>query len=117
MRKYLEWMLLALYDKFPRFLKSIISRIIYTPKLGKGVCLFGWIIFSKNVEIGDYSYINTNRFTGNVKIGKFCSIASDFCVGVLQHPYTSFSSYLFYERHSPLKYCKIPNIAKNGNGG
>lgn len=117
MKKHLECILLTLYDKFPRFLQSIISRIIYVPKLGKSVGLFGWIIFSKNVEIGDYSSISTNRFIGNVKIGKFCNIASDLRVGLAQHAYTSFSSYMLFDRPSPLKYCKIPNIVKNGNGG
>lgn len=110
MKKCLEWVLLALYDRFPRFLKSIVSRIVYPPKLGKGVHLYGWIIFSKNVEIGDYSYIYTNQFTGNVKIGKFCSIASDLRVGTIQHPYTFFSAYFFFARPSPIKLYKIPPI-------
>lgn len=90
-----------IYYRLPRFMQSIISRIIYHPKFGRGVHCYGWIVFSRNVEIGDYSYICTNHFLGNVKIGKFCCIAEDLSVGLYQHPYNSFSSYQMMDKYSP----------------
>ena len=50
-----------LYAKLPQFLKSIVSRIWYRPVFGKGVHLYGWPVFSENVKIGDYSYLNQNH--------------------------------------------------------
>ena len=48
--------LTLLYYKLPRFMKYYVSRLIYHPKLGKRVYLYGWPTFSANVEIGDYTF-------------------------------------------------------------
>ena len=77
----------------PRWIQSLASRIIYKPKLGKGVHLYGWPIFSANVSIGDYSFLKQNQFIRNVQNGKFCCIAEGLTVGLNEHPYHNFSSY------------------------
>lgn len=103
--KYLYWALWGVYDKCPTFLKAVISRLVYRPKLGKGARLCGWVIFSANVEIGSGTFIRGggNQFLGHVKIGKFCCIASGLSVGLTRHPYEAFSSYRMFNRHSPLR--------------
>jgi len=39
-----------------------------------------------NSHIGAYSYINANSAITNVKIGRYCSIASDVLIGLDRHP-------------------------------
>ena len=34
------------YYCMPRWIQSLVSRIVYKPKLGKGVNLYGWPVFS-----------------------------------------------------------------------
>lgn len=84
-------------------MKHYVSKFMFKPKLGRHVTLYGWPTFSENVEIGDYSFINDNNFLRNVSIGRFCSIAEGLQVGLLEHPYTNFSSFVFSERPSPIK--------------
>mgnify|MGYP005811411703 CR=1 FL=1 len=81
------------YYCMPRWIQSLVSRIVYKPKLGKGVNLYGWPVFSANVSIGDYSFLKQNQFIRNVQIGKFCCIAEGLTVGLNEHPYHNFSSY------------------------
>ena len=92
-------------------MQHYISRIQYHPHLGKGTTLIGWPCFSKNVTIGDYSFLNQTRFIGNVTIGKFCSIAPGLSVGQSEHPYHEFSSYHFHGIASPL-YKKVTPVTK-----
>ena len=102
MKKRINGMLRSVYERLPRSMKSLVSRVVYRPKLGKGVHLYGWNTFSADVEIGDYSHIKTNHFMRNVVIGKFCSIAGGLSVGLNQHPYQMFSSYWMFGKQSPL---------------
>ncbi len=107
---YIVCLLHFVYDKSPIFLQAVISRIVYRPKLGKGVHLYGWVRFSANVEVGDYSFVRSSQFIGHVKIGKFCCIAEGLCVGLNQHPYEAFSSFPMFRRCSPLRYYKEKHI-------
>ena len=45
-------------------------------KYGKEVLISKDSYIAGNVEIGDYSYVNTNSYLENCVIGKFCSISS-----------------------------------------
>lgn len=91
-----------IYYKAPRFIRSIISRLVYRPKLGKGVTLYGWSLFSSGVSLGDYTFMNQNEFLRDVTIGKFCSIAEGLCVGLNEHQYNEFSCYRMNVMQSPL---------------
>lgn len=67
--------LLKIYYKSPKIVKQhYISRIVYKPKLGKGVKLFGCFFFSSNVKIGSYTFMHENKFLSNVTMGKYCCI-------------------------------------------
>lgn len=90
------------YYCMPRWIQSLVSRMIYKPKFGKGVNLYGWPIFSANVSIGDYSFLKQNQFIRNVQIGKFCCIAEGLTVGLNEHPYHNFSSYRITGMASPI---------------
>ena len=90
------------YYRLPRPFQHWASKWIYKPKLGKKVSLVGWSVFSRNVSIGDYSYLKQNTFMSNVSIGKFCCIADGLTVGLNEHPYHEFSSYRMNEIWSPL---------------
>ena len=84
-----------IYFKLPKMFRSILSRLIYKPKISKTATLLGWSIFSKNVSIGDYTLMNENQFISNIEIGKFCSIASNFCAGLGEHSVEGFSTFCF----------------------
>lgn len=74
--------------------KSQIKNFIFTPYqvatkmigsnvyLGKGVKYVGAI---NQGYIGDYTYINDALIYDGVKIGKFCSIAHNVCIGPGEH--------------------------------
>lgn len=42
----------------------------------------------ENVQIGDYSYINSNSYIENCSIGKFCSISSGVYISPFEHDYS-----------------------------
>ncbi len=85
--------LIQIFHKLPLPLKHWVSKVVYKPKIGKGVFLYGWSVFSRNVSIGDYSFMKQNVFMSNVSIGKFCCIADGLTVGLNEHPFREFSSY------------------------
>jgi acetyltransferase-like isoleucine patch superfamily enzyme len=99
----LKHFLLTIFYKLPRFLRSLLSRAIYRPKLGKKVDLSGWTIFSQDVSIGDYTYMMEAGFIGRVRIGKFSSIAQGLTVGLASHPFHSFSTLRMFGAHSPFR--------------
>ena len=107
---------LRIYYKLPRMFQHYISRWRYKPQIGKGVDLAGWSTFSRNVKIGDYSYLMQNQYMANVEIGKFCCIAANLSVGLNEHPYTSFSNYRMNGEHSPFRKRKFGKDISN-NGG
>lgn len=89
--------------KMPRMIQSLAYRLAFKPKLGKGVKLYGWPIISKNVSIGDYSYLKPCTFIRNCTIGKFCCIADNLTVGLNEHPISDFSSYRLNGLSSPIR--------------
>lgn len=104
-----------IYSKLPRFLRSIISLIIYKPKFGKNVMIYGWPIYGPNVDIGDYTYLHSPNRLENIKIGKFCGIAENFTTFTHTHNNTNNYNYKFnWELNSPFysKYDHIDDITK-----
>lgn len=54
-------------------------------KYGKKVLISKDTYIEDNVEIGDYSYVNTNSYIENCVIGKFCSISSGVYISPWEH--------------------------------
>ena len=54
-------------------------------KYGKNVVVDKNTTVGPDVEISDYSYINTNSYIENCKIGKFCSISSGVYICPAEH--------------------------------
>jgi len=54
-------------------------------KYGKEVLISKDSYIASNVEIGDYSYVNTNSYLENCVIGKFCSISSGVYISPWEH--------------------------------
>lgn len=55
-------------------------------KYGKGVLISGGVVVTKDVEIGDYSYVNRDSSIENCTIGKYCSISSGVWICPYEHP-------------------------------
>lgn len=92
------------YQRFPNFLKHYISRLIFRPKLGIDVGLFGNVLFGPDVRIDDYSYLHGPAYISNISIGKYTSIAKEFNVITSNHNYENFSTYPFFSgENSPLR--------------
>ncbi len=61
--------------------------------------------FLQNSIIGSYTYVQTNSTLINVQVGKFCSIASNVHIGLLDHPLNRVStSPVFYDNSQPLPF-------------
>lgn len=75
---------------------NILSRNIGSETLengiGCGVLLNKWVISQGNQEIGDYTYINGGVLY-NCKVGKFCSMGFDVCIGPGEHVWKNASTY------------------------
>jgi len=67
-------------------------------KYGKYVMISENTYISKNTEIGDYSYVNSNSSIENATIGKYCSISSGVYISPYNHKreYISTSPYNRY---------------------
>ncbi|MGQ7318904.1 CatB-related O-acetyltransferase [Streptococcus suis] len=52
-------------------------------------------VITKDVVIGDYSYVNSNSYIENCSIGKFCSISSGVYISPTEHDYTYKSTHPF----------------------
>lgn len=65
-------------------------------------------ILGDNVEIGDYTYLNANKYwitvESNVKIGKYCSIAPGIHIGAGNHNYKNVTThpFLFDRSYEPI---------------
>ncbi|WP_281389202.1 CatB-related O-acetyltransferase [Nitrosophilus labii] len=93
------------YFFFIKFFKYPTAKI-YTNfimpgvKIGKYVIIREGCKIQKDVEIGDYTFVNENTQidTNTKKIGKFCSISHGVKIGLGPHPLHFFStSPVFYE--------------------
>lgn len=102
------------YYKLPRCLRSIISMIVYKPQISTKATLFGWSIFSKNVTIGEYSFLNQNKYMSDIEIGKYCCIAENLSAGLDEHPLDSFSNFRMVGGIlSPFRATDFPITLKN----
>lgn len=93
-----------LQRKFPK------SKIFYGASLdkdsliGKNTVLFN-NVFLQNVQVDDYSYIQSSSVLINTKVAKFCSIASNVQIGLPEHPLHMVStSPIFYDNTQPLPF-------------
>lgn len=87
------------YFKYPSC-KIGTNFIMPNVKLGKGVIIRSGCKIQRNVEIGDYTFINENtQIDSNTKyIGKYCSISHGVRIGMGSHPLSFIStSTVFYE--------------------
>lgn len=60
-------------------------RASLSASYGKGVLIGQGTYVEKNVDIGDYSYVNSNSYVENCSIGKYCSISSGVYVSPFEH--------------------------------
>jgi chloramphenicol O-acetyltransferase type B len=78
-------------------------------KINHGVHILSDCVIN-NSNIDSYTYVGKNSIIQNAAIGKFCSIASDVCIGLGKHPLNYFStSPIFYRTINPLK-IKLVNL-------
>ena len=77
--------------------------------LERNVVLFSGVNLNESY-VGRFTYIQSNTYCHNVKIGPFCSIASNVVIGLVDHPMDYIStSPVFYDSSQPL-----PNFLING---
>ena len=63
-------------------------------KIGVGVMLGENVTFiDRDVEIKDYTYINSGYLYPGVRIGKYCSMGHDVCIGPGEHYINRLSTY------------------------
>jgi virginiamycin A acetyltransferase len=106
--------LFLIYQKMPTVIRSIISRIIFRPTLGKGVKIFGNALWGPKVSISDYSYIHGQANLANIEIGKYCSVAKNLSTIYAEHNYKCFSNYSFFmQMNSPLISFEKVNFESN----
>lgn len=96
------------------------SRIYYGASidsfssLGRNVVIFPKVELYNSI-IDDYSYIQENSILSSVKVGKFCSIASNVYIGLVDHPTDMVSTTpVFYDNKQPLPkfFIKEPKISQ-----
>lgn len=66
-----------------------------TKRFGKKTYVGKNAKLSKNVKIGDYSYIVSGQIADNTEIGRYCSIADNVYIGLLQHSMDLLSTHPF----------------------
>lgn len=81
---------------------SLLSRVEYS-KVSKNAKIWRFAKLDHS-EVGDYTYVGPKARIIYAKIGKFCSIAGETCIGMGTHP-------LDYISSSPIFFSK-----KNGTG-
>lgn len=62
-------------------------------KYGLNVLISENTYVAENVEIGDYSYVNSNSYIENCIIGKFCSISSGVYICPFEHDYSKVTTH------------------------
>lgn len=88
-----------------KFSNSVIHKGVYLDKLSE---LHDHSVLFKNVtfinsRLGAYSYVQSKSLIYNADFGKFCSIASNVCIGLANHPTQMVStSPVFYDNSQPL---------------
>lgn len=75
--------------------------------IAKHAVLFQNVIL-QNATVAEHSYIQKNTTLLNTKVGRFCSIAQDVCIGPINHPMNMVStSPVFYDKNQPLPFFYI----------
>jgi len=70
-----------------KFGLKVNSHLVHsTVHLGKGVYISQNVDLRKNVNIGDYSYVNRGTLIASGDIGKYCSIGYNCQIGLFEHP-------------------------------
>lgn len=101
MKRYFLFLLNSISNIFNPAV-SVLSRVEYSKVSRKAkIWRFAKLYHS---EVGDYSYVGPKARVIYAKIGKFCSIAGETCIGMGTHP-------LDYISSSPIFFSK-----KNGTG-
>lgn len=75
-----------------------------TVNIGKWCTIAKRVILEDNVQIGDYTYLNADKYWitvgSNVKIGKFCSIAPGVHIGAGNHDHTFVTTHpILFDKH------------------
>lgn len=71
-------------------------------------------VVEDDVEIGDYTYTNSNCYIENAIIGKFCSIGPSVRIGPINHDYHRVTSHPFlFESRYGFKVDKTLNFPKS----
>jgi acetyltransferase-like isoleucine patch superfamily enzyme len=91
--------------------KQFIDSVVYfganidkKSTLGKHSVLFSNVVL-QNSTLGDYSYMQSHSVAIDSDIGKFCSIASNITIGLVNHPTHLLStSPVFYDNTQPLPF-------------
>ena len=103
------------YKKIGTTINSInISEDI---KLGKNCLINKRVIIGEEVEIGDYTYLNTSKYwttiESKVKIGKYCSIAPGVNIGAGNHEYKYVTTHpILFDKYYETKMNMPLNIQK-----
>ena len=82
-------------------------------KYGNGVSIAGNTYVDKNVDIGDYSYVNTNSSLEFCKIGKYCSISSGVYINPYEHNYKKITTHPVIRMHDSEDIRKKVNIGND----
>ena len=97
--------------KLKYYIQKLLGNLLYTPIIPEGKTVGYSLVrsekantelgdhtkvyppfFLHDVQLGDYSYIAKNSTIRHCKIGKFCSIGSNFCCGLGIHPTNGIST-------------------------
>jgi len=101
--------------KLKRCLKSQHTRldsinVARNVKIGKWCTVGARVILESDVEIGDYTYLNSSKYwitvESNVKFGKYCSVAPGVHIGAGNHDITAVTTHpiLFDKYYLPALY-------------
>lgn len=109
MKRYLLFILNSISNIFNPAI-SILSRVEYS-KVSRNAKIWR---FAKlyHSEVGDYSYVGPHARVIYAKIGKFCSIADETCIGMGNHPldYISSSPIFFSKKNGTCKRWVSENV-------
>lgn len=103
------------YKKIGTSLNSI--YINENVKIGKNCLISKRVKLEDNVQIGDFTYLNSDKswsnIDTNVRIGKFCSIAPGVNIGAGNHDYTYVTTHpILFDKYYESKLKLKPNSQK-----
>lgn len=106
------------YKKVGTIIKSF--NIEENVKLGSNCLVNKRVILQDNVEVGNFTYFNANKYwitvESNVKIGSFCSIAPGVHIGAGNHEYTYVTTHpILFDKYYERK-LNLPKNSQKTNG-